>query len=185
MEVLFSPIGFKQLLVILYKDNNKNKRFPGAFALINNKKESGYLELFRSIYNIITLEKSISILNRNRYSTNSEFLIRIIAKSGAGLNILDYKDNENNIEWLNSIQKFNKINNKIHLAQKPIDIINGVIKLNTLENDIVLDCFSGSGTTAVACHNLKRRFICIEKDYNYWGASVKRLKNAQAQMKLF
>lgn len=136
-------------------------------------------------YNIITLEKSISILNRNRYSTNSEFLIRIIAKSGAGLNILDYKDNENNIEWLNSIQKFNKINNKIHLAQKPIDIINGVIKLNTLENDIVLDCFSGSGTTAVACHNLKRRFICIEKDYNYWGASVKRLKNAQAQLKLF
>ena len=52
------PNGFKQLLVILYKDNNKNKRFPGAFALINNKKEAGYLELFRSIYNIITLENT-------------------------------------------------------------------------------------------------------------------------------
>lgn len=53
------------------------------------------------------------------------------------------------------------------------------------ENDIILDCFSGSGTTAVACHNLKRRFICIEKDYDYWKASVERLKNAQAQLKLF
>lgn len=136
-------------------------------------------------YNIITLEKPISILNRNRYSTNSEFLVRIIAKSGAGLNILDYSDDSNNIEWLNSVQKFNKLKNKIHFAQKPMDIINGVIKLNTLENDIVLDCFSGSGTTAVACHNLKRRFICIERDIDYYNASVERLKIAQSQLKLF
>lgn len=59
------------------------------------------------------------------------------------------------------------------------------ILLSTKPNDIVLDCFSGSGTTAVACHNLKRRFICIEKDYDYWKASVERLENAQAQMRLF
>ena len=50
------PRGFKQLIVILYKDNNKNIRFPGAFALINDKNEPGYLELFASIYKIITLE---------------------------------------------------------------------------------------------------------------------------------
>lgn len=53
------------------------------------------------------------------------------------------------------------------------------------ENDLILDCFSGSGTTAIACHNLKRRFICIEKDFEYWQASCERLKNAQAQLKLF
>ena len=65
------PNGFKQLLVILYKDNNKNKRFPGAFALINNKKEAGYLELFRSIYNIITLENTKE-LNLKSYTTDFE-----------------------------------------------------------------------------------------------------------------
>ena len=53
------------------------------------------------------------------------------------------------------------------------------------ENDLILDCFSGSGTTAIACHNLKRRFICIEKDYDYWSVSVERLKNVQAQLRLF
>ena len=53
------------------------------------------------------------------------------------------------------------------------------------EGELILDCFSGSGTTAIACHNLNRNFICIEKDYDYWKASVERLKNAQAQQKLF
>ena len=53
------------------------------------------------------------------------------------------------------------------------------------ENDLILDCFSGSGTTAIACHNLKRNFICIEKDIDYYNASVERLRNAQAQLRLF
>ena len=53
------------------------------------------------------------------------------------------------------------------------------------ENDLILDCFSGSGTTAVASHNLKRRFICIERDTDYYNASVERLKIAQSQLKLF
>ena len=53
------------------------------------------------------------------------------------------------------------------------------------ENDLVLDCFSGSGTTAVACHNLHRRFICIEKDPEYYRASCERLEQAQRQQTLF
>lgn len=72
-----------------------------------------------------------------------------------------------------------------HPTPKKISIINKVLKNISNENDLILDCFSGSGTTAVACHNLKRRFICIEKDYDYWKASVERLENAQAQMRLF
>lgn len=72
-----------------------------------------------------------------------------------------------------------------HPTIKPLSIFKTLIKNNSKEGDIVLDCFSGSGTTAVACHNLKRRFICIEKDYDYWKASVERLKNAQAQLRLF
>ena len=55
----------------MYKDENKNIRFPGAFALINNKNEAGYLELFRSIYNIITLEKTKD-LHLKSYTTDFE-----------------------------------------------------------------------------------------------------------------
>ena len=77
---------------------------------------------------------------------------------------------------------------KEHPTQKPVNLMEWCIRLADKfigKNAIILDCFSGSGTTAVACHNLNRRFICIEKDYDYWKASVERLKNAQAQQKLF
>lgn len=53
------------------------------------------------------------------------------------------------------------------------------------EGDLIADFFSGSGTTAIAYHNLKRRFICIEKDKDYYEASVKRLEAAQKQLTLF
>jgi site-specific DNA-methyltransferase (adenine-specific) len=74
---------------------------------------------------------------------------------------------------------------RLHPTQKPLVLFEWCLRKFSNENDLVLDCFSGSGTTAIACHNLKRRFICIEKDKDYWQASVERLKNAQAQLKLF
>lgn len=74
---------------------------------------------------------------------------------------------------------------KEHPTQKPLKLFEWCINNYSNENDLILDCFSGSGTTAVACHNLKRRFICIEKDKDYWKASVERLRDAQAQLKLF
>ena len=73
----------------------------------------------------------------------------------------------------------------IHPTQKPVKLFERMIEICSKENDLVLDCFSGSGTTAVACHNLKRRFICIEKDPEYHAASVKRLEQAQRQQTLF
>ena len=74
---------------------------------------------------------------------------------------------------------------RIHPTQKPLKLFEMILRDYSNENDLILDCFSGSGTTAIACHNLKRRFICIEKDYDYWKASVERLKDAQSQLKLF
>jgi site-specific DNA-methyltransferase (adenine-specific) len=73
----------------------------------------------------------------------------------------------------------------IHPTQKPLRLFQRCVAEYSNENDLVLDCFSGSGTTAIACHNLKRRFICIEKDKDYYEASVKRLEDAQKQLNLF
>lgn len=74
---------------------------------------------------------------------------------------------------------------KIHPTQKPLKLIEWCLAMGGVENDLVLDCFSGSGTTAVACHNLHRRFICIEKDPEYCQASCERLEQAQRQQTLF
>lgn len=72
-----------------------------------------------------------------------------------------------------------------HPTQKPLDLWYKLLKVHSNENDLILDCFSGSGTTAVACHNLHRRFICIEKDPEYCRASCERLEQAQRQQTLF
>ena len=74
---------------------------------------------------------------------------------------------------------------RIHPTQKPLKLFETILSDYSKENDLVLDCFSGSGTTEVACHNLKRRFICIEKDPQYWKASCERLEQAQRQQTLF
>lgn len=72
-----------------------------------------------------------------------------------------------------------------HPTQKPLELWNKLLQVHSNENDLVLDCFSGSGTTAIACHKLKRNFICVEKDPDYWKASVKRLEDEQRQGVLF
>ena len=79
----------------------------------------------------------------------------------------------------------NKMAGKQHPTQKPLLLIQELLAVHSKENDLVLDCFSGSGTTAVACHKLKRRFICIEKDKDYYESSVKRLEDERKQLNLF
>ncbi len=72
-----------------------------------------------------------------------------------------------------------------HPTIKPLKIFERLVRNSSSEGYLVLDCFSGSGTTAVACHNLGRHFICIEKDPDYWAASMKRLEEARRQMTIF
>ena len=72
-----------------------------------------------------------------------------------------------------------------HPAPFPVELPQKIIRLFSYVGDLVLEPFSGSGTTAIACHNLKRRFICIEKDPDYWAKSCERLQAVQAQGQLF
>jgi site-specific DNA-methyltransferase (adenine-specific) len=64
-----------------------------------------------------------------------------------------------------------------HPTQKPVALFEYLIKTYTNENELVLDNCSGSGTTAVACMNTNRRFICIERDETYHKKSLERLAN--------
>jgi site-specific DNA-methyltransferase (adenine-specific) len=66
-----------------------------------------------------------------------------------------------------------------HPTVKPIALMEYLIKMVTPKGGIVLDPFAGSGTTGVACHNLKRNFILIEKEPDYCKIAEERLKNLQ------
>src|ERR1017187_7631094 len=66
---------------------------------------------------------------------------------------------------------------KTHPTQKPVALFEYLIKTYTNENDLVLDNVAGSFTTAIACINTGRRFICIEKDPEYFKKGVERIEN--------
>ncbi len=63
-----------------------------------------------------------------------------------------------------------------HPTVKPISLIKYLITLVSREGQIIIDPFSGSGTTAIACINAKRNYICIEKDFDYWLQSTERVE---------
>ncbi len=69
-----------------------------------------------------------------------------------------------------------------HPTQKPIKIIRHLIEILSNPNDLVLDIFAGSSTTAVACEELNRRWICIEKEKDYFEISKNRLLNADTML---
>jgi len=62
-----------------------------------------------------------------------------------------------------------------HIHQKPVNLIEHLILVTTDENDLVLDPFLGSGTTAVVCEKLNRRWIGIEINSNYCEMAKERL----------
>ena len=66
---------------------------------------------------------------------------------------------------------------KIHPTQKPVKLLEYLIKTYTNENDLVLDNTMGSGSTGVACQNTHRKFIGIEKDKKYFKIAYDRMKN--------
>ena len=71
-----------------------------------------------------------------------------------------------------------------HKATFPLQLPKVILKNFAMAEDLILDCFSGSGTTALACHDLGLDFICIEKDADYHKASVERLEQHKRQLKL-
>jgi site-specific DNA-methyltransferase (adenine-specific) len=71
---------------------------------------------------------------------------------------------------------FNSINTpRLHPTQKPVALMEYLIKTYTNQGEIVLDNCMGSGTTGVACKNLGRKFIGIEQDANYFEIASKRI----------
>jgi len=77
--------------------------------------------------------------------------------------------------------------NKLHPTQKPVALLEYLIKTYTIEGETVLDNCMGSGSTGVACINTKRNFIGIEKDDKYFEIAKSRINDAtkDRETKLF
>ena len=73
----------------------------------------------------------------------------------------------------------------IHPTQKPVALLEYLIRTYTNPGDTVLDSCCGSGSTAIACMRTGRRFIGIEKDPIYFEVSCQRVKDEHRQGRLF
>jgi len=74
-----------------------------------------------------------------------------------------------------TIKRFNNAQGTVHPTQKPVPLMEYFIKTYTNEGETVLDFTMGSGTTGVACKNLNREFIGIEKDEKYFNIARDRI----------
>ncbi len=81
------------------------------------------------------------------------------------------------------VQLFQYDKHKIHPTQKPVALMEYLIKTYTNEGDLVLDNCAGSFTTAIACENLKRNWICIEKEDEYCEIGRKRIEDNRELLK--
>jgi DNA modification methylase len=77
-----------------------------------------------------------------------------------------------------SVIRFSRDRNKDHPTQKPVALMEYLIKTYTNEGETVLDFTMGSGTTGVACSNTGRKFIGIELDLNYFNIALERIEAA-------
>lgn len=114
-----------------------------------------------------------------------------VGESSIGSNFTAFKSNNKNKDfgYPQTILTFTKESNNqykkvvYHPTQKPLLLMEYLIKTYTNENETVLDFTMGSGSTGVACKNTNRNFIGIEQDEKYFNIAKKRIE--EAKYKLF
>lgn len=171
----FNDIDFKDWIPEVYRVLKKDAEFYCMINVINLEellrvaRESGF-----KLHNILVWEKNSA--NPNRwYMKNCEFTCYF------------YKGEAKTINNPGSKQAqmfFNPVGDKFHPTEKPLDLMKFYIENSSKEFDIVLDPFMGSGTTAVACKELRRYFIGFEIDPKFYEIIEERLSETKQLEKL-
>jgi site-specific DNA-methyltransferase (adenine-specific) len=112
----------------------------------------------------------------NKPSERNAKFRSVVAANSPRQQILPYKDN--GWRYPCDILKFNreKLGSTIHPTQKPIALLEYLIKTYTNAGDTVLDNCIGSGTTAIACINTNRNYIGFEQDKHYCDIANERIR---------
>lgn len=178
-------------------------------TILSNEDESINYKILPLLYNVLKPDKSCYIFTnwkfehklRHFIENETKFNIRMlicIVKNNFGLGygfrnqseyclVLEKGSPKYNLNDFSNVLKMQHVqhDSETHPHQKGLYLIEKIIQHSSKPGELILDCFSGSGTTAIACHNQKRNFVCIEKDKKYFSASVERLDIVRSQMRLF
>jgi len=143
----------------------------------------------QSTYNLQLRELTEQGKKRNNRTQNGTFNKKeTVFGDLTNLKVHSYKGK--NKGYPLNVLKFNGVvNNQYskklhHPTQKPVELMEYLIKTYTNENETVLDFTMGSGSTGVACVNTNRKFIGIEQDEKYFEIATKRIEDSQRQTSL-
>ena len=139
-------------------------------------------------YQPYKVHEVISVFSKNRHTYNPQMTVGKPYTSGKGTsgditgNVVKVQTKNEGTRYPRSVQKFNtdKSKGSLHPTQKPIALLEYLIKTYTNEGEVVLDNCMGSGSTGVACVNTGRKFIGMELDEKYFAIAKKRIEEALA-----
>jgi site-specific DNA-methyltransferase (adenine-specific) len=131
-------------------------------------------ELISIFYKKQTIYNPQGLIDCNKITKQGS---KITDNNGGGTRKTSYVQTHTN--YPKTIQPFKSEGKTVHSTQKPVALIEYLIKTYTNEHDTVLDFTMGSGTTGVACKNLNRNFIGIELDENYFEIAKNRIENTE------
>lgn len=152
------------------KDNSAHYVFC-SFHNIEEFKRS--LSKHFKVKNILVWEKNNTSMGdlRGDFAPKVEFIIFL----HKGRRTINGKRDPN-------IFKFARTQNKNHPTEKPVKLNEYLLEKFSNEGEVVLDPFMGSGSTGVACANLNRKFIGIEKDEKYFQIAKDRIESARIEV---
>lgn len=106
-----------------------------------------------------------------KHISDLEFIVYVRGKGA-------YWNSDENLEIKYKLKQHSIINgkNKFHPTEKPVNLLKELIRLHTKENDMILDCFMGSGSTGVACKELNRNFVGIKLNKEYFEIAERRME---------
>lgn len=137
----------------------------------------------------LNITEDINIFYKKQCTYKPQGIIKInkVTKQGRGesLSQKNVRKTEYLQEYTNyprNILEFKRDLPNIHPTQKPVALLEYLIKTYTNENDIVLDNCMGSGSTGLACVNTNRNFIGIEKDERYFEIACERINNIKNKL---
>lgn len=153
---------------------------PNIYIWCNGKQIPDYIDFFCkknkcNLEILIWNKPNVPPLFNNKYLTDKEYCLYF--RKGGYCNPKNYNSAKTVF-----FQKMNVFDKKKynHPTIKPLNIIKTLIENSSLENQIVFDPFSGSGTTCVAAKELQRRYIGIEVDFEFYKISINRLNGIDA-----
>lgn len=134
----------------------------------------------------LNITEDISVFYRKQCYYSPQGIIKVdkITKQGRSNSLVDSKINRPTeyrqlyTNYPKNILEFKRDLPNIHPTQKPVALLEYLIKTYTLEGETVLDFTMGSGSTGVACKNLNRSFIGIELDETYFNIAKERINLA-------